>query len=75
MSWPCFGKSSHLARLSGIDPGVIGLPVVGANPGANCNALESSVPVAFACCNGEAFNGSAGSASIAPATSNSFGSV
>jgi hypothetical protein len=62
------------AILSGTDPNLHGLLIVGANFGANCEAVESSVPVALAA-SGVAVRDSAGRESIAPATSNNFGSV
>ncbi len=66
------------ATLSTIDCYAHDLPVVGANSGANREAVESSVPVALraaASVCGLADRGSAGKACIAPATSKSFGSV
>ena len=103
VSWGCGLGSSPRAQLSGIDGHLHGLPGVGANPGANSEALFKpvdlgvtdgwteraslvfgvafSVPVArtaFAltpACPLSPESGSAGKASIAPATSKSFGSV
>ena len=64
--------------LSMIDCNVRVLPVVGASVGASGEGVKSSVPVAlrtFAAVCLPSPSGSAGSDSIAPATSKSFGSV
>ena len=71
-------SSLEPAILTGMDPGLHRLSGVGADFGANREALISSVSVrlaAIAVDSGPPVGGSDGSLSIAPATSSSLGSV